>query len=209
MYVCMKIDLKRQIETYKARRATFELVTVAPAQFLMIDGAGDPNAAGEYADALATLYPVAYKLKFLSKQDHDRDYVVMPLEALWWADDMESFTSTRDKSRWRWTVMNMVPDWIAGEQFESVVEQLASAGKVPLPDRIRLESFEEGLAVQTLHVGSYDDEAPAIAAMHDFAEAQGFALAGHHHEIYLNDPRRVAPEKLRTILRQPVRPSAD
>lgn len=115
----MKTDFKRQIPTYIARRGTFEVVTVPAMQFLMLDGHGDPNTSTAYADSLATIYPVAYTLKFRSKGDLGRDYTVMPLEALWWANDMATFTSARDKSRWSWTLLNMVPDWIAAEHLET------------------------------------------------------------------------------------------
>ena len=108
----LKVDFRRQVETYSARRGSFAVVTVPPMQFLMVDGRGDPNTSPEYAAALASLYPLAYGLKFLSKGELDRDYVVMPLEALWWSRDMDAFTTARDKSRWEWTLMTMVPDWI-------------------------------------------------------------------------------------------------
>lgn len=204
----MKADLKREITTYAAPRGRFEIVTVAPAQFLMIDGHGDPNTAPEYADALATLYPVAYGLKFLSKNDIGRDYTVMPLEALWWADDLETFTSGRDKSQWDWTVMNLLPDWITSDHFERVRERVARKGAAPMLDRLRLEPLAEGLCVQTLHIGPYDAEGPILERLHhDFVPDNGLRLRGKHHEIYLNDARRTAPENLRTILRQPVEPA--
>lgn len=202
-----KVDLKTEISTYTARRGRFDVVTAPPMQYLMIDGHGDPNTSQAYADALATVYPVAYTLKFLSKKELDRDYVVMPLEALWWSDDMASFTAARDKSRWDWTAMIMTPDWIGAEHFEAARETVRRKGGAPSLDAVRLEALDEGLAVQTLHIGPYDDEGPVLAEMHDvFIPAQGLRMAGKHHEIYLGDPRRTAPEKLRTILRQPVEP---
>jgi hypothetical protein len=201
----VKTDFKRQIPTYTARRGTFEVVTVPAMQFLMLDGDGDPNTSTAYADSLATIYPVAYTLKFRSKGDLGRDYTVMPLEALWWADDMATFTSARDKSRWSWTLLNMVPDWIAAEHLETARRVVERKGGAPALEALRLERFDEGLAVQTLHVGSYDDEGPVLEAMHhDVIPAQGLRMTGRHHEIYLSDPRRTAPAKLRTILRQPV-----
>ncbi len=201
----MKVDLKAQISTYKARKGRFDIVTVPPLQYLMIDGHGDPNTSAAYADALATLYPVAYKLKFFSKRDLDRDYVVMPLEALWWSDDMAAFTAARDKSRWDWTAMIMTPDWITHEHLGTIVDSLTGSDRPPALDGLRLERLVEGLCVQTLHVGPYDLEGPVLAAMHgEFLDSQGLRMTGRHHEIYLSDPRRVLPEKLRTILRQPV-----
>lgn len=200
-----KVDLKKELDSYRARHGKFRVLDVPPAQYLMIDGQGDPNTAQEYTDALAALYPVAYKLKFASKTELDRDYVVMPLEALWWAADMEAFTAARDKSAWHWTVMILVPDWITTNWYDAVV---AAAGRKDPPaylDKVRLETLREGRCVQTLHIGSYDDEAPVLAEMHHaFIPRAGLQLAGRHHEIYLSDPRRMPPAKLRTILRQPV-----
>lgn len=197
-----KVDLVRGIASYRARRGVFEIVEVAPARFLMIDGSGDPNTSREYRDALQTLYPVAYKLKFLSKRELERDYTVPPLEGLWWAEDMATFTSARDKSRWSWTMMLLVPEWIDDALIARARDQAADA---PLLGRLRVEAFDEGLCVQTLHVGSYDDEAPVLARLHDeFIPQHALQMTGHHHEIYLSDPRRTAPERLRTILRQPV-----
>lgn len=203
----VKTDLKKDIRSYTAPRGRFEIITVPTLQYLMIDGHGDPNVSPAYANALATLYPVAYKLKFLSKRELDRDYVVMPLEALWWSEDMEAFTTARDKSRWDWTAMILVPDWLTCEHVIAAKAAVESSGKEPALGLLRFETLVEGVAVQTLHVGPYDDEAPVLAAMHhDFIPAHGLRMTGRHHEIYLSDPRRAAPEKLRTILRQPVAP---
>lgn len=148
---------------------------------------------------------MAYRLKFASKRELGRDYVVPPLEALWWADDMAAFTSARDKSRWEWTAMLMVPDWVADDMVDAALAAVA-AGDRPAPlDEVRLELLDEGLCVQTLHVGSYDDETATLADLHDrFIPEAGLRMTGRHHEIYLSDPRRVEPSRLRTILRQPV-----
>lgn len=187
----VKVDLKKEIPSYAARKGRFDVVEVPPLQYLAIDGAGDPNTSAEYRDAVEALFPVAYRLKFFSKKELGRDYGVMPLEALWWADDMGSFTSSRDKSAWSWTLLNLVPSWITAEH---------------LPEGpVRLETVEEGLCVQTLHVGPFDDEGPVLAEMHDeVVPAKGMRMTGRHHEIYFSDIRRAAPEKWRTILRQPV-----
>jgi hypothetical protein len=173
--------------------------------FLMIDGHGDPNTAQAYKDALEALYGVAYKLKFISKKEKGMDYVVPPLEGLWWADDMETFAARRDKSTWDWTMMILQPDWINHETVESAVKQAAKQKDLPAVSKLRLAAYHEGLAVQILHIGSYDEEGPTIAKMHAFALENGYELAGKHHEIYLSDPRRVAPEKLKTVIRQPIR----
>jgi hypothetical protein len=201
----VKVDFKKELDAYGARHREFRIIDVPPLQYLMVDGHGDPNTAKEYADALAALYPVAYKLKFASKQQLGRDYVVMPLEALWWASDMDVFTSVRDKSQWDWTAMIMVPDWITDAMFDLAIAAIAQKDRPPSLDKVRLQTLHEGRCVQTLHVGSYDDEAAVLATMHDAVIPNaGLQLAGKHHEIYLSDPRRVEPAKLRTILRQPV-----
>lgn len=175
----------------------------------MIDGHGDPNNAPAYAEALKALYPVAYKLKFASKRDLGRDYVVMPLEGLWWAEDMDSFTASRDKSRWDWTMMIMVPDWTDQPMFDAAVEQAGAKDRPARLGDVRLETLSEGRCVQTLHVGSFDNEAEVLARMHhEFIPDNGLRMTGTHHEIYLSDPRKTAPEKLRTILRQPVSAAA-
>ncbi|WP_309135008.1 GyrI-like domain-containing protein [Cellulomonas sp.] len=201
----MTVDLKREIPSYRARRGEIALVTVPPLQYLMVDGHGDPNTATEYEDALRTLYPVAYALKFLSRRELGREHVVMPLEALWWSDDMAAFTTSRDKSRWSWTAMILVPDWIAAEHVEDARARVAAKGGAPVLDALRLERLDEGLCVQTLHVGPYDAEGPVLAEIHDrFVPDHGLRMTGRHHEVYLSDARRTAPERLRTILRQPV-----
>jgi hypothetical protein len=203
----MKTDLVKTLDAYRAKVGEFRVVDVPPQRYLMIDGHGDPNVALAYADALATLYPVAYALKFASKRELDRDYVVPPLEALWWADDPAAFTSARDKSRWDWTVMILVPEWIAGDLFDAAVAK-AAAKAAPALDRLRIERLDEGQCVQTLHIGSYDAEAPVLARMHDVIIPEaGLRMTGKHHEVYFSDARRTAPEKLRTLLRQPVTPA--
>jgi len=200
-----KVDLKKELDSYRACRGEFRVVDVPPEQYLMVDGQGDPNTAQEYADALAALYPLAYKLKLASKTNLDRDYVVMPLEAIWWASDMDAFTTARDKSAWHWTVMILVPQWITTDMYDAVVAEAARKNPSAFLDRVRLETLHEGRCVQTLHVGSYDDEAPVLAEMHHrFIPRAGLQMTGRHHEIYLSDPRRIQPSKLRTILRQPV-----
>ncbi|MCJ0979455.1 GyrI-like domain-containing protein [Rhodococcus sp. ARC_M12] len=206
----MKVDFKKTLDAYSARHNTFRTLVVPPLTYLMIDGHGDPNTAPEYAEAIGALYPVAYALKFASKNNLERDYVVPPLEALWWAENMTSFTTERDKSEWNWTAMIMVPDWIDRPMFEAAMATAASKSNSDASSRVRLETLDEGLCVQTLHIGSYDDEASVLDELHHrFIPSSGLTMTGRHHEIYLSDPRRVEPAKLRTILRQPVRHSAE
>ena len=188
-----KIDFKKSLDSYRAPAGEFRILDIPTRRYLAVDGAGDPNTSPEYAAALESLFPAAYKVKFASKRELGRDYVVPPLEGLWWAEDMDAFTVGRDKSRWSWTLMLLVPEFVTADVLPE------------LPGSVRLEMLSEGTVVQTLHLGSYDDEGPLLARMHDeFIPANGLSRTGRHHEIYLNDARRVAPEKLRTILRQPV-----
>jgi hypothetical protein len=202
-----KLDLKKSLDVYQAKRGQFRILEVPDLQYLMIDGHGDPNTSPAFAAALGTLYPVAYSLKFASKLTLDRDYVVMPLEGLWWADDHSAFL-TGDKSQWDWTVMVLVPDWIDLDMVEAAIEQSEKKTGERRYDDLRLETLREGLSVQTLHVGPFAAEAEVLTRMHEeFIPAHGLAMTGKHHEIYLSDPRRTAPDKLKTILRQPVRPA--
>lgn len=200
-----KIDFKKTLKHLYNPPKKFELIDVPEMQFLMVDGHGDPNTAPEYAAAVEALFGVAYKLKFMSKKTLEKDYTVPPLEGLWWAEDMDTFVS-RDKSAWDWTMMIMTPDWITEEMFAAAVDEVRAKKSPAALDKVRLEKYAEGLSVQILHIGSYDDEAPTIAALHnEFIPASGLTETGKHHEIYLSDPRKVAPEKLKTVLRQPVK----
>ncbi len=201
----MKVDFKSSLDSYRAKHLQFRILDVPSLQYLMVDGHGDPDSAPEYADAIAALYPVAYAIKFASKRELGRDYVVPPLEALWWASDMEVFTAARDKSEWDWTAMIMVPGWITPGMVEEAVAKAGAKNRPASLDRIRVETLEEGRCVQTLHIGPYDDEAEVLARLHrDVIPDAGLRMTGKHHEIYLSDPRRVEAAKLRTILRQPV-----
>lgn len=200
-----KVDFKKEIAAYRARPGRLEVVDVPDLRYLMIDGHGDPNTAPAFTEAVEALYPLAYTLKFASKRALGRDYVVMPLEGLWWSEDMAAFTVSRDKSRWSWTLMIMTPDWIDQSLFDEARAQVAAKDCPRRLDEIRLASLSEGRCVQTLHVGSFDTETEVLARMHDeFIPQNALRMVGRHHEIYLGDFRRVAPEKLRTILRQPV-----
>lgn len=199
-----KIDFKKTLPGYRARRGRFDLLDVPDHGYLMIDGAGDPNTDPAFAAAIEALYPLAYTVKFASKAA-GRDYVVPPLEGLWWADDMAAFTGTRDKSRWQWTLMLLVPDWVGDGEVAAAVDRVRAKGAPARLDDVRYEHLAEGRCVQTLHVGSFDDEAAVLAHLHDVViPERGLAMTGRHHEIYLSDFRRVAPERQRTILRQPV-----
>lgn len=200
-----KLDLKKHHKAlYNPPKDKFELVEVPPLQYVRLDGEGDPNTAEAYRMGVAWLYSASYAMKFAAKAELGRDYVVGPLEALWWADDMSSFVA-RQKADWRWTIMILQPDFVTAGLFEKAVEKAGKKLGAP-PSSLRFESYHEGLSVQTLHVGSYDDEGPTLARLHqEYLPANGLKETGHHHEIYLSDPRKVPAEKLKTILRQPVK----
>jgi hypothetical protein len=190
---------------YAATR-TPELVRVPSMSFLMVDGHGDPNVSDEYRAAVEALYRLSYTLKFAIKKEIGLSYRVGPLEGLWWSDDMADFSAAR-KDDWRWTAMIAQPEAVTPTRFEGAIEELRRKRPLAATDRVRLARFEEGLAGQVLHIGPYRDEGPTIERLHAFIRERGFSFDGRrekHHEIYLGDPRRAAPEKLRTIIRQPV-----
>ncbi len=198
----MKLDFKKSLAGYKAKHNEFELLDIPEMQYLMVDGHGTPHSK-DYVSAIETLYPVAYALKFMSKQK-GKDYVVPPLEGLWWAEDMSAYTEDR-KDEWDWTMMIMTPDWISQSMFSEAVELVKSKKAPSSINKLRLQTLNEGLCVQLLHIGSYSDEAPILRKLHhEFIPENNLKMTGKHHEIYISDPRKVAPEKLKTILRQPV-----
>ncbi len=199
-----KIDFKRELrQLYRAPRQP-GFVDVPELSFLMVDGHGDPNTSSEYRDAIATLYSIAYTLKFALKlAPGGFDYGVMPLEGLWWGADNVNVVMA-DESSWNWTAMIMQPDEISDEIVADATVAAARKRPVPAADKLRLERFHEGLSAQMLYIGPYSDELPTIQGLHAFIAGQGYTPTGKHHEIYLGDPRRSAPEKLRTIIRQPV-----
>jgi len=187
---------------YRAHRGEFRMLQVPDRTYLAIDGHGDPDTE-VFSAAVQALYPVAYALKFASK-DAGRDYVVPPLEGLWWAEDMDTFTRRRDKAVWEWTLLLLVPDWLGAADVETAVDRTRAKAPARLDD-VRLEPLAEGLCMQTLHVGPFDDEGPVLHRLHhEVLPGAGFRPTGRHHEVYLTDPRRTAPEKRRTILRQPI-----
>ena len=190
------------VQAHRAEYATPKspaLVRVEPAQYLAFDSEGDPNGPG-FAEAIGALYGVAFTIKMRKKRE-GADYTVAPLEALWSVPDV---TAGEPGATWRWTALIRTPDFITGTDLETAFAELERKGKGPAVRRVRLEQLDEGDCVQVLHVGPYSAEKRTIEAMHAFAAAQGRPLRGRHHEIYISDPRRVLPERLKTILRQPV-----
>jgi hypothetical protein len=201
-----KIDYKKQLkELYQAKTNNPVTVNVPKMNYILIDGHGDPNTSQEYIDAIQTLYPVAYTIKFMCKKELEFDYGVMPLEGLWWTEKMADF-KIDDKSNWLWTAMIMQPDIVTKDIFERAVNQVAGKKNPTSLDKIRFESYEEGRSAQVMYVGPYSGEGPTIIELHEFINQQGGNLDEtnkHHHEIYLGDPRRTDPSKLKTIIRQP------
>jgi hypothetical protein len=200
-----KNDLKKQHKhLYNPPMDEVVVVDVPPISFLMIDGVGDPNTAAEYREAVGALYALAYGLKFaVKKRDPALDYVVMPLEGLWWVDDMRQF-SVHDKASWKWTMMIALPDYVTADLFGEVQAQVAQKKPSVAIRDVRFESFREGTAAQIMHIGPYAAEEPTVAKVHAFINEHGYTLSGKHHEIYLKDPQKTAPERLQTIVRQPM-----
>jgi hypothetical protein len=190
------------VERLYRATTTPQLVEVPPLRFLCVDGHGDPNTSASYAAAVQALYAVSYAAKFAIKKAGGEAFKVAPLEGLWWAADLGVF-GTGQKSAWDWTMMIRQPDTVTAELVERLTAEVAIRKSLPRARELRLDEVEEGRAAQVLHIGPYAAEGPTIAALHAFIHEQGLDLRGKHHEIYLGDPRRAAPEKLRTIIRQP------
>ena len=198
------IDLKKVYkDQYTARAGEPALVTVPARPFLMIDGRGDPGTSPEYSDAVEALYPLAYGIRAVIKKATGDGYTVLPLEGLWWADDMEAFRADR-KNEWRWTMMIGLPELADADMAADVLPAVVARKGLAAGDRVRFEIFEEGKCAQVMHIGPYSAEAPTIELLHEFIADEGLSLGGLHHEIYLGDPRKADPAKLKTIIRQPV-----
>lgn len=196
------IDLKKTYREHYRATATPSVVEVPARPFLMIDGAGDPNTSPAYIDAIQALYPLAYGLRAAIKDATGDAYTVMPLEGLWWTEDMREFDPA-DKSNWLWTAMICLPGAVTATMTDDVLAAVTADKDLKAGPLARVETFDEGAAVQILHVGPYADEAQDIDKLHRFIADNGHSLTGKHHEIYLSDPRRSDPAKLRTIIRQP------
>jgi hypothetical protein len=194
---------RRLPELYRAS-AQPAFVDVPELPFLAVDGAGDPNTAPAYTEAVQALYSVAYTLRFALKRRPDGvDAPVLPLGGLWWAPDLSAFL-TGERDEWRWTMLIRQPEQVGAHDVAEAVAEAQRKKGLPGLDRVRFQRFAEGHAAQVLHIGPYSAEGPTIERLHAFIAEQGCRLTGEHHEIYLGDPRRAAPERLRTIIRQPV-----
>lgn len=199
-----KLDLRKQYKPlYSPGSKEFTLIEIPALQYLMIDGHGDPAVTQDYVDAVQTLYSLSYTLKFHLKKTQGIDYTVMGLEGLWWMPDMRNFSLER-RADWDWTMMILQPDFVTPGLIGEAKDIAVAKGKAPHASRARLEVLEEGKCVQIMYFGPYVDEAPVIARMHTWIREHGYTPSGKHHEIYLSDPRKVAPEKNKTILRQPL-----
>jgi hypothetical protein len=209
-----KLDLRKKLKyLYSPSARQVEIVDAPKFSFAMIDGeikpSETPGTSEEYQNAIGALYGLSFTLKFMSKlrKKNPVDYAVMALEGLWWTESGEFDLSKKEP--WKWTMMIMQPQHITEEMFQEALEQVRKKRDSPALSRIRLESFHEGLSMQIMHVGPYAAEPRTIEKMRDFARENGYALRGKHHEIYLGDPRRAKPEKLRTILRHAVLKSTE
>lgn len=198
-----KIDLKSKLKAlYKPSATEVAEVDVPAFNFLMVDGEGDPNTSQSYREAVEAIYSVSYTVKFTLKRVNELDYVVMPLEGLWWADDLTIF-SHNEKERWKWTMMIMQPPEASTQLIQSAIASVQDKKELPGLKRIRFEKFKEGRCAQTMHIGPFSTEGPTIQRVHDYISSRS-ALRGKHHEIYLSDIRKAAPEKWKTIIRQPM-----
>lgn len=201
----VKVDIKKELKMlYRPPSTEVFRLEVPTMNFLMIDGEGDPNTAQQFKDAVETLYPLSYALKFMVKKGPMAiDYGVMPLEGLWWSDDMSTFTAG-DKSRWKWTLMIMQPEYIARDMVESAIVEVKRKKNPVALTKTRFEAFSEGLVAQTMHIGPFSDEGPTVQRVHDYIDSCGCERSGKHHEIYLSDIRKADPKKWKTVIRQPM-----
>jgi hypothetical protein len=200
-----KLDLlKQKKDLYSASLNIVKFLTIPPANYLMISGEGDPNISQFYKDSLQALYSLAYSLKFTVKKGNPSiDFKVMPLEGLWWIDNMNLF-SVKEKGDWKWTMMILQPDFIHNDLVKEICEQVIQKKGLLLTKKVRFEHYIEGDCAQLLHLGPYSAEGENIEKLHATISEHGFYRKGKHHEIYLNTPLKTAPEKLKTIIRQPI-----
>lgn len=200
------LDWKKELKhLYQPSAKEVVLVDVPAMNYLMVDGKGDPNHSQEYADAITALFSVAYTLKFMVKKGTLAiDYGVMPLESLWWADDMSKFT-TEDKSNWLWTAMIAQPPFVTRAMVDTAIAEVAKKKNPASISKLRFEAYTEGSCAQIMHIGPFSEEGPNIIRVHNFIETGGHKRHGKHHEIYLSDIRKADPAKWKTVIRQPMR----
>ncbi len=199
-----KTDIKKELSAlYNPASKQVTFIDVPEMNFIMIDGEGAPES-GQFQQSIEALYSIAYTIKFARKKKDGTDYGVMPLEGLWWAKDMSVFDpETGDRNRWQWTLMIMQPDFITADEFQNARETSLLKKNNPYTDKVRLDEFKEGKSAQIMHIGPFSQEGPNVRRIHDKISEIGGIISGRHHEIYLSDFRKVNPEKMKTILRQP------
>ena len=200
-----KIDYKKELKyLYAPSAEEISVVDIPAMNYLMIDGKGDPNKVKEFGEAIEALYAVSYTVKFMFKKGKQQiDYTVMPLEGVWWMHDMNKFSEER-KDDWFWTMMILQPEIVTKAIINEAIEMVRKKKNPAALSKLRFESIKEGKSAQILYFGPYKDEGPTIVKLHQFIAEKGFKKRGKHHEIYLNDPRKTAPERLKTIIRQPM-----
>jgi hypothetical protein len=198
-----KIDFKKELKNlYNPSAREVNVVDVPAMNFLLINGEGAPTSP-QYSEAIEALFSVAYTLKFTIKKNKGIDYAVMPLEGLWWVDDMTKFSPDR-KEEWKWTAMIMQPEYVSSDGVKVAVKQVKKKKNPTALPKVRFERFKEGPAAQIMYVGPFSAEGPTITKIHAYIQNSGHTLSGKHHEIYLNNPATTASEKLKTIIRQPM-----
>jgi len=201
----IKRDLRKELSAcYNPKAGRVDVLQIPGFSVFMLDGAGNPNTTPAFQEATSALYSLSYTLKFAVKASLQIDYPVLPLEGLWWTPDMSTF-SLEKKDEWLWSLFIVQPDFVTSEMVEDARSQAMKKRPNPFLADIRFTVYDEGLCAQTMHLGLYAAEAPTMQMLHQYIIDNGFAFNGKHHEIYLSDPRRTAPEKIKTILRQPIR----
>jgi len=200
-----KIDFKKEFkELYSSKKDKVSFIDVPKLKYLSIEGKGDPNTAQEYQDAIETLMSVSFKTKFIMKKEYDKDYVVMPLEGLWYADNMDDFV-TDNKSNWKWNSLIMQPDFIKKEHINQAIDDAIQKKDLNSIKKLKFIKLNEGLSAQIMHIGPFSNESSTVEKLHNSIKDNDYSFNGLHHEIYLSDIRRSKPEKLRTIIRQPIK----
>jgi len=200
-----KVDYRKELKhLYNPSPKEVVMVEVPKMNFLVVDGKGDPNTSKEYQEAIEALFSVSYNIKFSIKKGKEAiDYSVMPLEGLWWVEDMSKF-NIKDKSNWQWTAMIMEPDFVVEDLVGAAIKEVQGKKDLRALSKIKFESFEEGLSAQIMHMGPFSAEGPTIEKTHNFIKDKGYSLRGKHHEIYLSNFRKAKPEKMKTVIRQPM-----